>query len=152
MISLSFERMSSNEDCWKAVRFFAVLGGVIALSVGLYLASISRAQADTMLPHPAGCPRVAFCGCGASADLYGRPVRALWLAASWFKFPRAQPARNMAAVRRHHIFVLKQHVRGNVWLVADYNSGGHKSRLHQRSIAGYAIVDPFAHSRMAMVR
>jgi hypothetical protein len=143
------ERMSDASDRTK---FRWLIGTLIAISILFAALPAFAGERGTLLPHPAGCPRVAFCGCGASADLYGRQVRSLWLASAWFKFPRARPARNMAAVRRHHIFVLKQHVRGNVWLVADYNSGGHKSRLHQRSIAGYAIVDPFAHSRFAMVR
>src|ERR1041385_7700939 len=38
-----------------------------------------------MLPHPSGCPARAFCGCGASVEVFGRPVRSLWLAAAWFR-------------------------------------------------------------------
>jgi hypothetical protein len=48
----------------------------------------------------------------------------------------------MAAVRRHHVFVLEQHIEGNTWLAYDANSGGHATRLHPRSIAGYVIVNP----------
>lgn len=97
--------------------------------------------ATQFLPHPAGCPRSAFCGCGAAQEL-GLRDRSLWLAASWFKFPRSAPAPGTAAVRQHHVFVLKQHVGGDKWLVADYNSGGRMSRLHVRSINGYTIVRP----------
>lgn len=96
----------------------------------------------TYLPHPPGCPRVAFCGCGAAVEFFGRPIRELWLARSWFRFPRAAPAPNMAAVRRGHVFKLVSHVSGSVWRVVDHNSGGHRSRLHDRSIAGYTIVNP----------
>jgi len=48
----------------------------------------------------------------------------------------------MAAVRPGHVFVLEQHLSGDVWLVYDSNSGGQKTRVHPRSIAGYAVVNP----------
>ena len=91
--------------------------------------------------RPAGCPW-AFCGCEASLHLFGRIVPDLNLAANWLRFPKAAPAPRMAAVRSHHVMVLESLVEGNVWLVHDGNSGGHLTRLHPRSIAGYAIVDP----------
>jgi hypothetical protein len=100
--------------------------------------------AGEIVAHPAGCPRSAYCGCGAAVRVFGHPVRELWLAANWFKFPRAEAAPGMAAVRRHHVFVLEQHLRGDTWLVYDANSGGHATRLHGRSIAGFAIVNPRA--------
>lgn len=109
--------------------------------VAAFLALAAPARAE-ILPHPAGCPRVAFCGCGAALHIFGRPIRALWLAAAWFRFPRAMPAPGRAAVRRHHVFVLERHIEGNVWLVYDANSGGHLTRLHARSISGYIIVEP----------
>ncbi len=96
------------------------------------------------LPHPPGCPRRLFCGCGAAYEVFGRPVRSLWLARAWYKFPRTSPAPGTVAVRRHHVFVLRQHVAGDRWLVADHNSGGRRSRLHVRSIAGLTIVNPRA--------
>jgi hypothetical protein len=37
---------------------------------------------------------------------------------------------------------LQAHVAGDVWNVHDGNSGGHVTREHSRSIAGYTIVDP----------
>ena len=113
---------------------------VIAAVTALFL-SIVPAKAE-MLPHPNGCPARAFCGCGAAVEVFGRPIRDLWLAANWFKFPRTAPASGMAGVRSHHVFILKQHLGGDIWLVADYNSGGHKSHLHPRSIRGYTIVNP----------
>ena len=91
--------------------------------------------------RPAGCPR-QFCGCGASIHLFGRIIPSLNLAANWLRFPRTSPAPKMVAVRRHHVFVLEQHVGGDVWIVHDSNSGGHATRLHERSIAGYVIVNP----------
>ena len=99
---------------------------------------------EAFLPHPAGCPARAFCGCGAAVEVFGVAKRSLWLAAAWFHFPHTSPAPGMVAVRSHHVFVLRQHIEGSVWLIADYNSGGHQSRLHERSIAGYVIVNPHA--------
>ena len=96
------------------------------------------------LSHPAGCPRIAFCGCGAAVEVFGAAKRSLWLAAAWFHFPHTSPAPGMVAVRPHHVFVLRQHIEGSVWLVADFNSGQHKSRLQARSVAGYTIVNPHA--------
>lgn len=121
--------------------------GLVVFVIGFTLFAWP-AKAETLLPHPRGCPRVLFCGCGAAVELFGRPVRALWLGAAWLKFPRTSPAPGMVAVGKRkggwHVFVLRQHVQGNVWLAADYNSGKHLSRLHQRSIAGFAIVNPLA--------
>ncbi|BEV44754.1 hypothetical protein [Afipia carboxidovorans] len=91
--------------------------------------------------RPAGCPH-RFCGCGASLHLFGKIIPRLNLAANWLRFPRAAPAPNMAAARRGHVMVLKRHLHGSVWLVHDSNSGGGKTRLHARSIAGFVIVDP----------
>jgi hypothetical protein len=91
--------------------------------------------------RPAGCPH-AFCGCGASLHLFGRIIPTLNLAANWLRFPRAAPAPKMAAARPGHVFVLEQHIAGDIWLVYDANSGSHATRLHARSIAGYAIVNP----------
>lgn len=144
-------------EVWKTpedkrrLRWFYVGLGTAVIVIAAFGSSTARAGDRTSgayLPHPSTCPRVAFCGCGASVDLFGRPVRALYLAAAWLKFPRTSPAPNMVAARRGHVFVLKRHIQGNIWLAADYNSGGHKSRLHPRSIAGYTIVNP--HTRVAM--
>lgn len=109
--------------------------------ISLFMLSTNPVSAQ-YLSHPMGCPRHAFCGCGAAQDL-GLRDRSLWLARSWFRFPRSYPAPNTVGVRSHHVFVLKQHMGGNNWLVADYNSGGHRSRLHVRSISGYTIVSPY---------
>lgn len=95
------------------------------------------------LPHPAGCPRRAFCGCGASIQAFGKSIRSLWLARAWFKFPSVMPAPRMAAVSGKHVFILDRHVKGKVWMAYDHNSGGHRSRYHARSIAGYKIVNPY---------
>lgn len=119
----------------------------ITLAALVVLISTVFAQAE-VVSHPAGCPRRAFCGCGASVEVFGHPVRDLFLARNWFKFPKTSPAPGAVAVRRHHVFVLRSHVQGNVWIVFDANSGRRQTRVHQRSIAGLVIVDPRG-SRMA---
>src|ERR1700759_1086049 len=91
--------------------------------------------------RPAGCPN-AFCGCEASLYKFGRIVPGLNLASNWRRFPRAAPAPGMAAVRSGHVMILESQVGGNVWTVHDGNSGGHMTREHAPSLAGYTIVDP----------
>jgi hypothetical protein len=102
---------------------------------------IARASTVVLGGRPSGCPH-AFCGCGASLYVFGRIIPTLNLAANWLRFPRTAPAPNMVAARRGHVFVLKRHIAGNKWLVHDSNSGGHRTRMHPRSIAGFAIVNP----------
>lgn len=113
-----------------------------ALLAVAFACALPTAAYSEILPHPQGCPRRAFCGCGASVNLFGRPVRELFLAANWFKFPRATPGHNMAAVRRGHVFVLKHQLKDDLWMVYDANSGGRQTRMHARSIRGYTIVNP----------
>lgn len=136
------ERMMTSEDASLTVRALLVVLLAAAIIVGLAFAN--AAKAETFLPHPAGCPAKRFCGCGASVEIFGKPIRSLWPSTAWFKFPRSAPGYNKVAVRRGHVFVLKRHLQGNVWLAADFNSGRNRSRLHARSIAGYRIVDPRA--------
>jgi hypothetical protein len=113
-----------------------------AVAVCALALSVTVASAAEILPHPAGCPKRAFCGCGAAVKVFGEPIRSLRLARAWFKFPRTSPAPGMVAVRRHHVMVLESHVEGKDWLVYDANSGGRKTRRHVRSIAGFVIVNP----------
>lgn len=95
-----------------------------------------------VVSHPTGCPSRAFCGCGAAVRVFGAPIRSLWLAANWLRFPRTAPAPGMVAARRGHVFVLERHISGNTWLAYDANSGRRLTRIHPRSIAGFAIVNP----------
>lgn len=110
--------------------------------------AVQSSEGVSFLPHPPGCPWKAFCACGAAVEVFGKPIRALWPARAWYKFPKTSPAAGMVAVRNHHVFVLKQHIESNIWLAIDHNSGDHRSRLHAVSIAGYKIVNP--HSGLAM--
>lgn len=91
--------------------------------------------------RPAGCPS-SFCGCGASLRVFGRIVPELNLASNWLRFPRTSPAPGMVAARRGHVFVLEQHLGGDMWMAYDANSGGRATRLHARSVRGYTIVNP----------
>lgn len=93
--------------------------------------------------RPSGCPN-QYCGCGSSIYLFGRIIPTLNLASNWFRFPRSYPAPRMAAVRPGHVMVLVEPRGGSNWLVYDSNSGSHLTRLHERSIAGYRIVNPHA--------
>jgi hypothetical protein len=95
-----------------------------------------------IVAHPAGCPRRRFCGCGVSKEVFGKPIRRLYLAANWLKFPRAHPAPGMVAARRGHVFLIKQDLGGGKVLAYDPNSGGGKTRIHVRSLAGYKVVNP----------
>lgn len=95
-----------------------------------------------VVAHPSGCPSRAFCGCGTAVRLLGAPVRALWLARAWFKFPRAAPAPGMAAVRNGHVFAIESVLGNGLVMAYDPNSGRHQTRIHVRSLAGYTVVNP----------
>ena len=100
-----------------------------------------QSQQRVVSGRPSGCPH-AFCGCEASLFRFGRIIPQLNLASNWRRFPRVAPATGMAAVRSGHVMILQQHVAGDIWYVHDGNSGGHVTREHPVSIAGYSIVDP----------
>jgi hypothetical protein len=111
----------------------------------------SRAMADVGTRHgtviggrPSGCPR-QYCGCGTSLKIFGRIRPELNLASNWVrKFPRTAAAPGMAAARSGHVMVLMEHVGGDRWKVWDANSGGGLTRIHVRSIRGFAVVNPHA--------
>lgn len=119
-----------------------ILAAVLLCALSSCATAPAFARQGEIVSHPPGCPRVAFCACGAAVKVFGRPVRSLWLARNWFKFPRAAPGPMRVAVRRHHVFVLLEQIRGHVWLSYDANSGRHLTRIHARSIHGFAIVNP----------
>lgn len=103
---------------------------------------VPHSASGAVLAHPAGCPRVLFCACGAAVWLLGSAHAASWLAAAWLRFPRAAPAPRMAGVRAHHVVALIEYRGGSVWSVYDANSGHHATRIHDVDISRYTIVDP----------
>jgi len=116
-------------------------GMTMMTSPGMTLASTTASSERVVGGRPAGCPN-AFCGCEASLYRFGRVIPELNLASNWRRFPRAAPAPGMAAVRSGHVMILQAQVGNGVWTVHDGNSGGHVTREHARSLAGYTIVDP----------
>lgn len=116
-----------------------MLKSVLLAACFCALATLAHAE---VVGHPRGCPKRLFCGCGAAVKVFGKPVRSLWLARAWYRFPRSHPAPGRVAVRRHHVFVLLDHISGSTWRVYDANSGGRRTRVHHRSIAGWTIVNP----------
>ena len=120
------------------------------LSQSYAMASVRPASSEASVDagrviggRPAGCPR-SFCGCGAAIKVFGHIVPELNLASNWLRFPRAAPAPGMVAARHGHVFVLEQHVGGDVWMAYDANSGGRSTRIHARSLRGYTVVNPHA--------
>lgn len=99
-------------------------------------------DAGHVISHPSGCPWYAFCGCGVSVRVFGHPVRDLFLAANWFRFPRVPAAPGMVAVRNHHVFFIERVVGNGMVEAYDPNSGGHLTRDHVVSLRGMTVVDP----------
>jgi hypothetical protein len=98
--------------------------------------------------RPAGCPR-AYCGCGVSLKVFGKIIPELNLALNWKrKFPRTSPAPGMVAARSGHVFYIKEVIDNSTVIAYDPNSGGGKTRIHERSLRGYTVVNP--HGSLAM--
>jgi hypothetical protein len=97
---------------------------------------------DGIVPHPSGCPATRFCGCGVSVRVFGHPVRDLYPASAWRRFPRAAAGPGMVAIwgGRHVAYIIS--VDGDEATLYDPNSGGHATRIHHRSLAGATIVNP----------
>jgi hypothetical protein len=95
-----------------------------------------------IVAHPAGCPRFLFCGCGASIEVFGSSVRDLWLVANWYRFPRTAPAPGMAVLWGTHVAIIREYYGDGTALLYDANSGQGLTRVHRRSIAGLAVVNP----------
>jgi hypothetical protein len=113
-----------------------------ALFLAVLCFGVSTPSHAAVQPHPAGCPARAFCGCGVSVKVFGHSVRDLWKATAWLRFRRTTAAPGMVAVWRHHVaYIISTDGNGNAVLY-DPNSGGHKTRIHERSIRGATIVDP----------
>ena len=99
---------------------------------------------------PSGCPSRAFCGCATSVKVFGHPVRDLYLAANWLRFPHAEPAPGMVAARHGHVFVIQEVLGGGMVLAWDPNSGGHQTHIHVRSLAGFSVRNPHG-NRLARI-
>lgn len=98
---------------------------------------------SAIVSHPTGCPARAFCGCGVSVKAFGHPVRSLFLASNWLRFPRTSCASGMVAARSGHaMYIMACHGNSEA-TVYDPNSGGHRTRIHVRSLRGFAIVNPY---------
>ena len=112
------------------------------LALALALTIATPAISAEFLPHPTGCPRIAFCGCGVAVKVFGRAVRSLWPSQAWRKFPKTYAKPGAVAVWRGHVaYIEAVDANGNATLY-DPNSGGHKTRRHVRSLRGATIVDP----------
>lgn len=114
---------------------------VLAIATLIFVWS-SSVKADEIIAHPAGCPRYLFCGCGASVEVFGHPVRGLYLAWNWIRYPRASPGPGMVAVWRGHVSVIRQSYGDGTAMVYDANSGGGLTRIRRVSLRGAVIVDP----------
>lgn len=108
----------------------------------ILLVTFNTEASARIVSHPAGCPRRAFCGCGASVRVFGTPVHRLYSARAWLRFPRASPGPGMVAASFEHVFVLEYQLQDGNWVVYDANSGRHATRIHTRSIEGFTIVNP----------
>lgn len=101
-----------------------------------------RASLGQTVAHPPGCPWIRFCGCGVSVRVFGHAVRDLFLAVNWRRFAPAAPAPGMVAWRRGHVFLIEEAYGDGTVLAWDPNSGGHQTRVHRRSLAGFRVVNP----------
>lgn len=116
----------------------------LATVLAILFLCLSTAQAEVIGKRPPQCPH-RYCGCALSIKIFGKPIRDLFLAANWKRFPRTAPAPGMVAARRGHVFQLVRHVHGDTWIAFDPNSGRGLTRLHPRRIAGFSIHNPNAY-------
>jgi hypothetical protein len=138
-----------------------LLWGAIGIFISMWLLSgfayaaprghqYSFYDSGEVVSHPAGCPYSLFCGCGASVEVYGHPVRNLYLADNWLAFPRASCAPGMAVVwPGRHVAVIRSCEGDGIATLYDANSGGGLTRVHKASLAGGVIVDPHGSSQLA---
>jgi hypothetical protein len=119
----------------------------VALLVSASMLAPARAE---IVAHPAGCPRVLFCGCGVSVRVFGHPVRELFPVTAWYRFPRTAAKSGAVVIfGRYHVAYIETAYGDGTALLYDPNSGGSATRLHRRSIAGLAVVDPQAMAEAA---
>lgn len=109
--------------------------------------SIVAYASNGTVQHPPGCPRYLFCGCAASARVFGHPVRSLYRVRNWYRFPhsasarrggalRCAPRRNNRTVsRRRHRHTIRSELRGR----AHPHTSCQDQRPSGRKSAGPAI-------------
>lgn len=107
---------------------------VSALAIASYLSSANaapRSRAE-IVAHPAGCPRVLFCGCGVCLKAFGHPCRrgGYAQARTWRRLPRTSPHRGAVAVFGSYHVAYVEDANSNAVLLYDPNSGGGLTRLH----------------------
>lgn len=132
-----------------------LLGMTFIFGVAFFAAPtmiVTSSEASVIGGRPAGCP-ARYCGCAVAGKVGLRGAK--WntnLAANYVRnLPRASCAPGMVAARSGHVFVI-QACHGNGSVTAwDPNSGGGKTRIHTRSLAGYTVVNPRGGSRSTMV-
>ena len=91
------------------------------------------------LPHPPGVRRTQFCGAGAWYALTGQVVNGgTWAIADYW--PGHYHGSTPVAHWPGHVAIIRQNYGNGTALMEDYNSGGHKSRLWVRSLAGARII------------
>ena len=94
-----------------------------------------------IVPHPAGCPHTAFCGCGVAVKVFGEPRRDLWPAAAWRRYPKASCAPGRVAIWQGHVAAILECLGDGTARLYDPNSGGGLTRIDVRPLPSL-IVDP----------
>ncbi len=150
-MTVEFDRHAINQSVFPDVRPSREPAGARCSHHGCREARASRKriqEGSTVVERPSVCPTRAYCGCASSVKVFGHPVRELYLAANWLRFPRTEPAPGMIAARHGHVFVIQEVLGNNTVLAWDPNSGGHQTRVHVRSLAGFSVRNPHG-SRVA---
>lgn len=127
-----------------------LFGGVPYINPAKAVRAVTR-MATEILPHPAGCRRNLFCGCGSSVYLGKGVVNAggLALARNWLGYDRAAPGPGMAEVLRggRHVRVIEASLGDGLYQFYDPNSGGRLTRRHVGPIRGI-VVNPNSTNRI----
>ena len=148
------EAMNNNCSYDNNSRVTCMGGAAAPVMRGRYSRHRSYADANgngAIVAHPAGCPGRAFCGCGTCVkvgfSLAECKRMGLFLARNWFhRFPRTAPSAGMVAARSGHVMYIMAYQGNGLATVYDPNSGGHRTRVHTRSLSGYTIVNPHGRS------
>lgn len=102
-----------------------------------------------VVDHPSGCPRSLFCGCGVSVYVFGHPIKSLFLAAAYGRFPQtSSPGPRDVAYRRGHALAFMS-VSGNQATIYNPNSGRRLTRVQTVTLSalrakGYRFVSPLS--------